>query len=111
MNQKHSVPWQQIDEDITGLSTDIEHEIDVQREAIPIVFVPGIMGSRLQRKGEFTDEESAAGCPRKRWDPSSALWMLGNYVGTPGGWRKLMLVGNRFSSDYLEVIHNDPPTD
>lgn len=110
-SQQHSVPWQQLDRNVTGLATDLTHEIEVQREAIPIVFVPGIMGSRLQRKGQFTDEEVMAGCPRTRWDPSSPLWMLGNYLGMPGGWRKLMLVGNRFSPDYLEVIHNDPPTD
>jgi hypothetical protein len=105
------VQWESIDQSISALSTDSEHDIEVQREAIPIVFVPGIMGTRLQRKGEMTDEESMAGCPRKRWDPSSPLWMLGNYLGTPGGWRKLMLVGSRFSSDYLEVIRNDPPSD
>lgn len=111
MTDKQPVDWYKLDQDFSGLATDTEHEIDVTREAIPIVFVPGIMGSRLQRKGALTDDEIQAGLPRKRWDPGSALWMLLYYVGAPGYYRKLMLIGDRFSSDYLEVIHDKPPTD
>lgn len=110
MSQKHLIKWYDADKDITGLQTDIRHDIEIQREAIPIVFVPGIMGSRLRRRGKFTGDELGAGLPEKRWDPGSAIWTAGHYLGMSGAYRKLMLVGSSFSPDYLEVIQDDEPS-
>src|SRR5690348_5941469 len=42
--------------------------IEVQQEIVPIIFVPGIMGSRLR------DENG-----RKVWDPDSKIFMLGKF--------------------------------
>lgn len=43
----------------------------VKKETVPVIFVPGIMGTRLKRGGE------------KIWDPDDKLFMLWNY----GTWR------------------------
>jgi hypothetical protein len=96
------IPWNKVDQEIAGLPTDREHDIYVQREALPIIFVPGIMGSRLRRSGGWHFSE--LDLPQKRWDPSNKLWMALNYLGLDAGTRKRMLVGPRFSSGYLEVI-------
>jgi hypothetical protein len=72
MSPPKKVPWFEIDKAIAGLATDKPHEIVVQREAIPIIFVPGIMGSRLRRPGTNGEGEDANGLPNLRWDPRYA---------------------------------------
>ena len=52
-----------LDKSVSGLETDVEHEIRVEREAIPLVFVPGIMGSRLRRAGTDGKGRAPMGCP------------------------------------------------
>jgi pimeloyl-ACP methyl ester carboxylesterase len=107
MAKQRTVKWHEVDKEVQGLETDIEHQVNVQREAIPLIFVPGIMGTRLRAAG--TDGTGDAnGLPNMRWDPSSAGFMLSKYYGTAGSTRKSMLVGNRFSPSYLEV-HNASP--
>ncbi|MCC6532351.1 MAG: hypothetical protein IT531_07375 [Burkholderiales bacterium] len=113
MAKKRSVPWYQVDRYFTGFETDVEHEIEVQREAIPLVFVPGIMGSRLRRagtRGRETDKD-ASGLPNMRWDPGSALYMLGNFSGEKPAHRKSMLIGDEFKAGYLEVADAEPVGD
>ena len=51
MAKKHTVDWNKVDEFLAGLETTEKHEIEVRREAIPLVFVPGIMGTHLRRPG------------------------------------------------------------
>ena len=48
--------------------TSVEHHIVMKKESIPIVFVPGIMGSRLKRSG------------KRVWDPSDTKFTVWNYV-------------------------------
>jgi pimeloyl-ACP methyl ester carboxylesterase len=111
MAETHDIEWQDVDKPVSGLATDLEHEIRVQREAIPIVFVPGIMGSRLRRKGTDGTGNGPDGLPNLRWDPSSSSWMFNNYSGKDGAYRKSMLVGPLFSEDFLEVDNADPVAD
>jgi hypothetical protein len=110
MAKRKTIKWYEIDKTISGLETDAEHEICVQREAIPLVFVPGFMGTCLRRTG--TDGTgSANGLPNMRWNPSSAMWMLKYFSGTSGAERKAMLVGGRFDPNYLEPANTNPTGD
>lgn len=54
------------------VSTGRTHQLRVRREAVPIVFVPGVMGSRLNL--------SNAGRARQAWDPDDATFMRRRYL-------------------------------
>jgi hypothetical protein len=72
--------------------------IEVAQEVIPIIFVPGIMGSRLRdRRG------------RKVWDPDSKIFMLRTFgvFWQNANSRKKKLVGSAFEPEYLTVIEDD----
>src|SRR5689334_18676005 len=45
--------------------------ISCQIETLPIIFVPGIMGSRLRRAGTNGEGNGTDGLPNMRWDPDS----------------------------------------
>lgn len=89
-----AVMWHEIFKPITGLNSDIRNIVEVEREVIPIVFVPGIMGSRLKL--------STGGMA---WDPDSRGFMVNNYGRrrATAKKRKMLLVGNRFDSSRLQV--------
>ena len=72
MELKRTKIWYEADQTITSLDTDINHLVEIQREAIPLVFIPGIMGSRLRRAGTKGAKKAATkgGLPDLRWDPS-----------------------------------------
>lgn len=108
MPKRQTIKWYDVDKTVSGLETDVIHELDVQREAIPLVFVPGIMGTCLRRTGTDGTGKDDDGLPNLRWNPSKALWMLWNVSGTSGAERKAMLVGPRFNANYLEP-HNSSP--
>jgi hypothetical protein len=111
MAEQRTVNWYELDKAFGGLETDLEHEIRVQREAIPLIFVPGIMGSRLKRTG--TDPNGKTGkLPNMRWEPGKDGWMLKHYGGGKGPlYRKDMLVGPSFKEDFLEVDNSNPVGD
>ncbi len=111
MGKEKIIQWYDIDKTIVGLETDVKHDLLVQREAIPLVFVPGIMGTCLRRTGTDGTGKGADGLPNMRWNPSSSMWMLWNVSGTSGAERKAMLVGNRFDPNYLEPNDTKPPGD
>ena len=111
MVKRTIIKWYDIAKTIPGLETDVKHEICVQREAIPLVFVPGIMGTCLRRTGTDGTGKGADGLPNTRWNPSSSLWMLWNVSGTSGADRRAMLVGPQFHPDYLEPANANPPGD
>lgn len=103
------VSWKFVDDPLAGLATNALHEVRVQREAIPIIFVPGVMGSRLRLSG--TDGTGKAnGMPNLRWDPKAGF-LFWNYSGVTPAHRKLMLIGegNRYNPDFLEVDDDSPP--
>jgi|ERR1041384_6747104 pimeloyl-ACP methyl ester carboxylesterase len=110
MPKIQTIRWDKVDQPISGLSTDVAHEIRVQHEAIPLVFVPGIMGTRLRRT-DLNRQDAADGLPILRWDPGSSWFMLNDFSGTSGAHRKRMLVGSAFNPNFLEVDNANPVGD
>jgi pimeloyl-ACP methyl ester carboxylesterase len=115
MPDTRNVKWNEVDRVFSNLHTDLEHEIRVQREAIPLVFVPGIMGTCLRLSGSKGREKKkdADGLPNMRWDPSHPykfMWYW--YRGSTPAFRKRMLVGRgNFNANMLEVADADPMGD
>lgn len=103
--------WDKVDQPVSGLKTDADHEVQVQREAIPLVFIPGIMGSRLRLSGTDGQGKGSDGLPNLRWDPGSSWYMFNTYSGTSGPFRKSMLIGQTFNSSFLEVDNTNPMGD
>ena len=103
------VPWKSVDKPVAGLATNASHAVQIQREAIPIVFVPGVMGSRLRLTGTNGIGE-VNGLPNLRWDPAFGF-LYQYYSGVTPARRKLLLIGpgNSYDPDFLEV-DNDTPT-
>ncbi|GAP38622.1 esterase/lipase family protein [Piscinibacter sakaiensis] len=104
------LPWNEVDKLLSGLATDVPHEAKVRREAIPLVFVPGIMGSRLRLAGTDGSGENAQGLPNLRWEPSAG-WLFKNCSGEPPEHRKALLIGEVFDPGYLEVDEAKPVGD
>lgn len=93
------IHWSGLFKPIPGLKTDVQNRIRIKREVIPIIFVPGIMGSRLRRSGDKI----------KAWDPDDPIFMLdkfGKFTVTAAK-RKALLVGKKFNAAYLEVASDD----
>ncbi|MBJ6727000.1 esterase/lipase family protein [Geomesophilobacter sediminis] len=90
------IDWPDLFKPIPGLDQEKYNRIRINREVIPIIFVPGIMGSRLKNKktGEIV------------WDPDREIMCMfrkyGGFWNTPAQ-RKRMLIGNSFNGSYLEV--------
>lgn len=84
---------------VGGLATGRRYGVTVRREVIPIVFVPGIMGSRLRIRGG-----------RTVWDPDDRLLMLLGYVRPTSrpAMKKARLVGTAFHPKHLEVDLRNP---
>jgi pimeloyl-ACP methyl ester carboxylesterase len=92
------VQWPDLFKGIKGLQQGARNKISVKTENIPIIFVPGIMGTRLKNeRGE------------KVWDPDAKGWMLWNYglVTTGPADKKKMLVGTQFKETFLEPYEDD----
>jgi pimeloyl-ACP methyl ester carboxylesterase len=109
MRTTRTVKWHEVDHLVSNLRTDHKYEIRVQREAIPLVFVPGIMGSRLRVAGTDGTGEDPDGFPNMRWNPSSKItFMLPNFTGAEAAFRRRMLVGKgNFFKKFLEVDNPD----
>jgi hypothetical protein len=67
--------------------TSADHRIVIKRESIPIIFVPGIMGSRLKRGSE------------KVWDPNSSWFMVKTYLFASPARRKSLITDPGLSVD------------
>lgn len=83
-----------------GLETSAGHTFVVdRREVIPLVFVPGIMGSRLRQ----TSTKKIV------WDPNRLFaFMWWHYSGMPPSTRKSWLIGDTFSPTFLEPVVDQP---
>ena len=93
------IPWYKFADEVKDLKTDVAYQLQVIREAIPLIFVPGLMGTRLRVKK--TKE--------MRWDPSWPIcYIARKYCGQDGAYRKKRLVGDRFDANYLEPVNDDP---
>ena len=84
---------------IDGFETESQNRLVIERAVLPVIFVPGIMGSRLQnQKGD------------RVWDPDDGKFMLRNYGllwATTAKSRKNLVVGSEFKQDYLTVRNFD----
>jgi len=80
---------------IIGLEADIQNRIVIERYVLPIIFVPGIMGSRLGKSEKD-----------KVWDPDSLWFMFTNYGRrkSDAAMKRLLLIGEQFNQDYLQVL-------
>lgn len=110
MALQKDIAWNELDRVVDGLATENEHELRVQREAIPLIFVPGIMGSRL-RLGNAGGAAGQDDLPNMRWDPGDGGWMWWHFSGTSATHRKRMLVGDAFSDNFLAVADSSPVGD
>lgn len=100
------IKWWELFDTIRGLRTEVQNRIVIEREVIPIIFVPGIMGSRLKfAKGEDQGERA--------WDPDASWFMAKKFglASVDAAEKKALLVGPEFDPDYLEVDTNNPKLD
>ena len=83
---------------VEGLETEKRNRIVIERDVLPIIFVPGIMGSRLK------NQEG-----KKVWDPDDKWFMLKNYGHRKADaeLKKSMIIGKKFDPSYLEVFNDD----
>jgi len=92
------IDWPDLFRPILTTKTNFFNRIRVRREVIPIIFIPGTMGSRLKRGKKIV------------WDPDREIMCMllkyGGFWNTPAQ-RKRMLIGEKFDSDRLQVSEND----
>ena len=84
---------------VEGLQTEVRNRIVIERDVIPIIFIPGIMGSRLK---------NAEG--KKVWVPDDKWFMFMTYGRRKADatFKKSMLIGEgQFSAGYLQVFNDD----
>ena len=84
---------------VEGLETEKRNRIVIERDILPIIFVPGIMGSRLK------NQEG-----KKVWDPDDKWFMLKNYGHRKADaeLKKSIIIGEKFDPSYLEVFNDNP---
>ncbi|WP_052263238.1 esterase/lipase family protein [Geobacter pickeringii] len=100
------ITWWELFDTIQGLKTEVQNRIVIEREVIPIIFVPGIMGSRLKfAQGEDQGE--------RVWDPDASWFMAKKFglASVDAAEKKALLVGEKFDPDYLEVDTDNPKLD
>jgi pimeloyl-ACP methyl ester carboxylesterase len=92
------IKWSELFKPIKGLKTDVLNRIVIEREIIPIIFVPGIMGSRLE------DSDG-----NKVWDPDAKGFMVNNFgrIDRTAAYRKNLLIGEQFNAAYLQTSNAD----
>ena len=77
----------------TSIETDVYNEVIIEKETVPVILVPGIMGSR---------NETSAG--KAIWDPDR-LGFLISFARKNKEKRKEFLIGESgFNPDYMQVI-------
>jgi pimeloyl-ACP methyl ester carboxylesterase len=95
---KSELQWHQLFKPMKGMKQGAKNKLAVKRETIPIIFVPGIMGTRMKNSsGE------------KVWDPDDSMFMLKKYGLAWKGAddKKAAIIGEKFSEDFLEPYLDD----
>ena len=85
---------------IDGFESTRQNRLVIEREVLPIIFIPGIMGSRLKNGDDV-----------KIWDPDSSgfmFWKYGVFLVTTAQTKKELLVGEKFSPVFAKVHNLDP---
>ena len=80
------IPWQDLFRRIDGFVAGRDNHLVIEREVVPIIFVPGFLGSRLRT----ADPDERTGKVVKVWDPDRRRFMsLAYSVATrPGNFRQ-----------------------
>jgi len=84
---------------VEGSQTEQRNRLVIERDVIPIILIPGIMGSRLKNpKGKTV------------WDPDAMGFMLKNYglfwLASSKN-RKQRIIGDKYSPEHLKVLDDD----
>lgn len=96
-DEPKKLEWTALLEKLSDIEVGKPLDVSVQKETIPIVFVPGIMGSRLKKGG------------KKIWDPDDKLFMLWNYgmVWVNAAKKKAALIGDDFKPGDMAPLEDD----
>ena len=97
-----TLPWQDLFKPIAGLKTGVKNQVVIDREIIPIIFVPGIMGSRLRNKhGD------------KVWDPDDAWYMVKNFglFNVSAAERKKLIIDTSINADKSQTDNKETGQD
>lgn len=80
---------------VEGLKSDMQNRVVIERFVLPIIFIPGIMGSRLG-----TTQNDIV------WDPNSSWFMFTTYGRrkADAAKKRALLIGDHFDEDYLQVL-------
>lgn len=104
-----TVDWPELVAGLTGLDPDADYEVKVRREVIPVVLVPGLLGTRLQTSlGEPVWEP----CDTLLPDAPGAHLMTTAHLRLGLVWpslaqRRRLLVGDAFDPEHLRVADAD----
>ncbi len=95
-----NVKWWELFKPIEGFQVGegMSNRLAIEREVIPIIFAPGIMGSRMKNKNGD-----------KVWDPDHKWFMVKKYglLTVKAKDRKALLIGASFDKDFLQVSNDD----
>ncbi len=96
-DEPKKLEWSALVKKLSDIEVGKPLDVSVQKETIPIVFVPGIMGSRLKKGGE------------KIWDPDGKGFMLWNYgmVWVDAADKKAALIGDDFDPEDMVPFEDD----
>lgn len=95
-----NIKWWELFKPIDGIQVgeDLSNKLAIEREIIPIIFVPGIMGSRMKNKeGKIV------------WNPDDKWFMVKSYGlrNVTAQKRKELIIGAAFDKDFLQVSNDD----
>jgi len=77
-------------------ATGAAHRVRIKREAVPIIFVPGIMGSRLRH------------LDRAVWDPDNEIWVAGFALRSAASRREVLIGPGSHGPGWLQVDPGEP---
>lgn len=115
------VGWREFVGQFGPVQADEPTTVRIRREVIPVVFVPGIMGSRMKRTRSGPDEAPKARDVGLAWEPEVELgwwrpfetirrgsWLYSHFGNESALSRKGQIIGTAFSDTYLEVVGRTP---
>ena len=119
MSDPTPIHWRRLFEGpLATVHTSRDNTVPIEREVVPVVVVPGTMGSRLKRTrdlGTQGREVKKNGRVVKRgrvatgdgarvaWDPDDAGFLL-RFTALDPAARRRLLIGTSFRHDYLSVV-------
>jgi pimeloyl-ACP methyl ester carboxylesterase len=95
---KSDIQWHQLFKPLKGMKQGAKNKLAVKRETIPIIFVPGVMGTRLKNSSG-----------QKVWDPDDKFFMLKKYglAWRDASDKKAAIIGTKFNEDFLQPHLDD----